>query len=120
MFRKTLAAGVAGFLLLGTVAGLQAGSTGGPRITDDSVAAYDTHTYTVRFYAGETARVGVVGDGDSDLDLMVYDENGHLIVSDTRYGDRCLVTWTPKWTGTFHIKVVNRGAVYNDYRIGVN
>lgn len=85
--------------------------------TIERVNAKSTDRYTQRFYAGETAYIYVNGDGDTDLDLYVYDENGNLIDSDTDPGDFCLCSFTPKWSGTFTIKVKNLGGVYNKYRI---
>jgi len=81
----------------------------------DVVLAGHTDTYTVTLPAGETTRIQVRGDGDTDLDLFVYDENGNLIASDTDYTDNCIVNVTPRWTGVFYIRIVNRGSVYNQY-----
>ncbi len=66
------------------------------------------------------ARVAVIGDGDTDLDLLVYDENGNLIASDTDYTDKCLVEFAPRWTGTFLVRVVNNGYVHNNYLLLTN
>lgn len=90
---------------------------GGSSYNSTSVNGNGTDVYTVSFIAGQTAVVTVVGDGDTDLDLYVYDSNGNLIVKDDDYTDNCIVSWTPKWTGKFKIKVVNRGPVYNRYII---
>lgn len=90
---------------------------GGSSYNSTSVNGNGTDVYTVSFIAGQTAVVTVVGDGDTDLDLYVYDSNGNLIVKDDDYTDNCAVSWTPKWTGKFKIKVVNRGPVYNRYII---
>lgn len=90
---------------------------GGSSYNSTSVNGNGTDVYTVSFIAGQTAVVTVVGDGDTDLDLYVYDSNGNLIVKDDDYTDNCVVSWTPKWTGKFKIKVVNRGPVYNRYII---
>lgn len=54
---------------------------------------------------------------ETDLDLYIYDENGNLIDSDIDNTDICVCTWTPRWTGRFKIKIVNRGSVYNNYRL---
>ena len=96
------------------------GAVGGPKSREYRVFANSTDTYVVRFYANEPATVVVSGDGDSDLDLYIYDENGNLIAKDADYSDDCIVTWNPKWTGDFVIKVVNRGNVYNHYVIATN
>ena len=64
--------------------------------------------------------VTVIGDGDTDLDLYVYDENGNLIDKDVDYSDDCVVSFVPKWTGVFTIKIMNRGNVYNNYIMRTN
>ena len=69
---------------------------------------------------GAVTEIAISGDGDTDLDLYVYDSNGNLIASDTDYSDDCYVSWVPKWTGRFVVKVVNRGPVYNRYVILTN
>ena len=83
----------------------------------DKVLAGYTDTWTYTFRANSEARVTVDGDGDTDLDLYIYDENNNLITKDDDNIDYCIYTWTPKWTGTFKIKIVNRGNVYNRYRL---
>ena len=83
----------------------------------DKVLAGYTDTWTYTFRANSEARVTVEGDGDTDLDLYIYDENNNLITKDEDNIDYCICTWTPKWTGTFKIKIVNRGSVYNRYRL---
>ena len=87
--------------------------------TTEKVKANSTDSYEYRIYAKEEAYVWVSGDGDTDLDLFIYDENGNLIDSDTDEGDTCLCTFTPKWTGKFTIKVKNLGGVYNKYTIRI-
>ena len=96
------------------------GRVGGPSETHECVLSGSTDVYTVRFYGGEGARVFVVGDGDTDLDLYIYDENDNLIDSDTDNLDVCLCTWTPRWTGTFKIKIRNWGNVRNYYTMYID
>ncbi|GAB1415270.1 hypothetical protein MASR2M117_06760 [Paludibacter sp.] len=96
------------------------GAVGGPKEGYYKVAAGGSDIFTVKFWANERATVAVSGDGDTDLDLYVYDESGNLIVKDDDYSDDCIVNWTPKWTGQFTIKVVNCGNVYNRYAIVTN
>ena len=86
----------------------------------ERVYAYRTDTYTEYFSAYGRAEVIVVGDHDTDLDVYVYDENGYLVGEDDDRSDNCYVSWTPRWSGWFEIRVVNRGGVYNDYRIETN
>lgn len=59
----------------------------------------------------------VRGDGDTDLDVYVYDSNGNLILSDKDYTDDCLMQWTPKANEAYRVVIKNRGRVYNNYTI---
>jgi hypothetical protein len=90
---------------------------GGALHRTTSVDALGTDSFQATFRGGELAIVMVRGDGDTDLDLYVYDEAGKLVASDTDLTDQCVVTWVPRWTGRFIIRVVNRGYVSNLYRI---
>lgn len=83
------------------------------------VRARTTDIYTKTFVAGESVVVYVDGDGDTDLDLYVYDENGNLIDSDTDSTDTCLCSFTPRWRGSFMIKVKNLGYTANCYRLRI-
>ena len=80
----------------------------------------DYTDYTAKFWANELAEVIVIGDGDNDLDLYIYDANGNLIASDTDYTDQCVCRWVPSWTGAFTIRIVNRGAIYSNFAIATN
>jgi len=76
--------------------------------------------WKITFRGGELAQVTVIGDGDTDLDLYVYDENGNLIDSDEDPGDNCSCTFIPIRTESFSIKIVNRGSIYNNYVLITN
>lgn len=73
-----------------------------------------------RFRGGDIAEVGLQGDGDTDVDLYIYDENGREICKSIRYDDTEYCEWYPAWTGQFRIKLVNRGSVYNDTVVVTN
>lgn len=96
------------------------GAVGGPKSGSNVVYGGTIDTYTISFKKGVTAEIAVSGNGASDLDLYVYDENGNLIVGDEDYSDDCYVCWTPAWTGGFIVKVVNRGRYSNYYNIATN
>jgi hypothetical protein len=96
------------------------GRVGGPGEVNTRVEAHDTDSYEIRFHGDEVAQIIVRGDGDTDLDLFVYDENGNLVASDTDSTDVCVVTWTPRWTGNFRVRVKNLGRVYNRYTLTTN
>jgi hypothetical protein len=105
-------------VMAGTLAPLANGQpTNGPQYAVHRVACHSSDVFYVRFFADELTRVVVRGDGDTDLDLYVYDEFGRLIASDTDLTDRCAAVWYPSCTGTYRIVVVNRGSVYNQYEI---
>jgi len=94
------------------------GEVRGPGRVIDRVSRNSRHIYDdLVFVGGELAAVYVEGDGDSDLDLFVYDENGHLIGSDEDMTDACLVRWNPRWTGQFVVVIVNHGPMSNMYKM---
>ena len=96
------------------------GRLGGPGEARRRVVANSYVIDRISYKGGQLAEVFISGDGDTDLDMYVYDENGNLIGKDDDYSDDCYVSWYPKWTGTFTVKVVNRGKVYNDYYLITN
>jgi hypothetical protein len=81
----------------------------------DRVEAYSTDVWNLRLPAGELSFITVDGDGDTDLDAYLYDENGNLIDSDTDLTDYCIVQVTPKWSGSFRLEIKNLGRVWNEY-----
>ncbi len=103
-----------------TDSGVSRGRVGGATSHDDCVRANTTDSYVISFVANELAELIVLGDGDTDLDLYVYDSNGNLIAKDDDYTDRCYCSWTPRWTGAFTIKIKNRGGVCNYYTLYTN
>lgn len=96
------------------------GAVGGPRYGESRVYGKAYTDYEIKFWASELAEVVVIGDGDNDLDLYIYDQNGNLVASDTDYTDQCVCRWVPAWTGPFRIRIVNRGAIYSDFAIATN
>jgi len=63
-------------------------------------------TYTLTLAAGRTYRIVGVCDQDcDDLDLELRDENGNLISRDQSDDDIPFVDVTPKWTGSFKLKI---------------
>ena len=87
----------------------------------DVVKARGWVSYKLSLYGGETTRIRVNGDGGTELSLLVYDENGNLVKTDIlRASDDREVLVTPKWTGTFTIKIVNLGYVSNRYQLRID
>lgn len=100
--------------------GAQRGNINGPSRDYSAVNGNSYIDYTASFVANELAEVLVSGDGDTDLDLYVYDSNGNLIAKDTDYSDDCYVRWVPAWTGRYRNSIVNRGPAYNRFVILTN
>lgn len=95
-------------------------STTGPGRYRVRVGARDSEVVIEEFRGGEVAEVAVVGDGDTDIDLVILDQNGNEICTGTGNADREYCRWTPAWTGKFGIGVYNHGLVYNNAVILVN
>lgn len=88
----------------------------GPGRFSGRVSARSTDVYNLgNFRGGEPAEVRVRGDGDTDLDCYIYDENGNRIDSDTDMTDYCILRWHPRWTGPFRLYIRNLGSVWNGY-----
>jgi hypothetical protein len=96
------------------------GAVGGPVFDRVVIDARSTRWFTASFRGGEYARIDVVGDGDTDLDCWLYDENGNLIDSDTDLTDWCILEFLPSWTGSFTLKITNFGYVWNQAIITSN
>lgn len=118
MSRRILLSSVAVVLILGGT--VLADAVGGPKSGTHVVDGNSTDTFTVVFRGGDCARVIVSGDGDTDLDLFVYDQSGNRVAFDDDDTDFCVASWVPRRTGRFTIRVVNRGGVYNRYTITTN
>lgn len=95
----------------------QGGEERGPGVGVGTVAGYDSSTFHERYRGGELAVVILVGDGSTDLDLLVYDEAGDLVTSSANARDRESVSWTPPRTGWYRIVVRNYGAWSNRFTI---
>lgn len=119
MFRRFVAAvAVVSSLVVSSLA--FAGNTEGPSIRSTRVEAHKSDVYVVTLRGGEKASVLVKGDGDTDLDCFLRDENGNTVARDVDSTDSCLLQMTPKWTGQFRIEVRNNGSVFNAYTIRTN
>jgi hypothetical protein len=118
---KKLAAGRADLVALAdeTAAAGTRGAVDGPGWSRTVVRSRGADNFRVTFRGGEEAVVAIVGDGDSDLDLEIYDENGNRLCNANGPSDREICRWTPRWTGPFRIRVVNMG-VANLYGITHN
>lgn len=84
------------------------------------ISAHECMIFDQTFNADRMAEVCLVGDGDTDLDLYVYDEDDNLLASDVGPTDRCYVRFQPAKTALYRIKIVNLGGVYNNCCLATN
>jgi hypothetical protein len=96
------------------------GGLRGPRQLSAEVQPAASQDHTVEFRGAETAIVHVSGDGDSDLDVFVYDDAGQIVASAAGPGDQCVVHWRPERQGRFRIEVRNLGRTTNQYWLTTN
>ena len=85
----------------------------------DVVSPRSTDTWNLDLTAGVSYAIVVDGDGDTDLDAFLYDENDNLIDSDADDTDTCILRVTPRWSGSFELRVKNLGRVSNVYELRV-
>jgi hypothetical protein len=76
--------------------------------------------HQVIFRDVELARVSVSNDGDTDLELYIYDKMGNLIESDTTGASDCRCTWHPLETSPYTIRIKGRGSVSDEYMMLTN
>jgi hypothetical protein len=88
-----------GLFLLVAAHQANAAPLGGPKGEVNFVGAYSEVIYTETCFGGEDTVVMVTGDGDTDLDVYVYDVWGNLIASDSDSTDFCQVTFIPYQNG---------------------
>ena len=55
--------------------------------------------------------------GDTNLDLFVYDPYGVEVSRDTRPGDNCVVYFRANAGGAYTTRVTNLGDVWNQYSL---
>jgi hypothetical protein len=78
----------------------------------------------VVFVANKLAEFVLIGDGDTDIDVYVFDAQGNEVAKDedpAEYGsDLCVCRWTPSEEQEYTIRIINRGKVYNLCQAGTN
>jgi hypothetical protein len=82
--------------------------------------AGQTDVWEIPFYGNSYAEIAVVGDGDSNLDIVVTDENGNVFCYDVSWSDSLYCDFTPAWNGYFYVTVQNIGRMRNSYYLLTN
>lgn len=100
------------------VRGVRSSSFGqGPISTVKDIQARQTYGFSIEARPGEVLRIAAIGDGDTDIDLVIRDARGGVVCQDG-FGDHYPVcTVSPRQGGTMRIDIVNRGAVWTKVQI---
>ena len=105
------------FLFISLVSVTTAASplAGTSRILSTTIGRDMEQSYDVVLREKEVSVFSIKGDGRSDLDCFIFDEQKIAIVKDEDEGDVCYLTVTPKWSGHFFFVVKNRGPAPDTY-----
>lgn len=79
-----------------------------------------TDVWELAFFGRSYAELAVIGDGDSNLDVLVADENGNTICHDVSWSDKISCDFVPAWNGYFYVTVQNTGTTRNSYYLLTN
>jgi len=76
--------------------------------------------HQITFREGEFVIIELMGDGDTDLDMIVRDQNGHTICAADGPTDMEICRWKSASSGPVRIEVINLGSVHNVHRLCTN
>lgn len=88
------------------------GLVGGASSWVRDISARSSVSYEITAQGGYIWNVVAAGDGDTDVDMEVFDQNGNLVCRDIAPYTRATCSITPAWTGRFTVKVSNLGNVW--------
>ncbi len=111
---KILSSMIVAAVLITSIGTVEASVRGGDRLRGNHYQDND-----VTLYAGTTYRIELDGDGSTDLDIFIFDDNGNCVARDVSSSDDAVVFVRPLWDATFKIRVKNLGRRSNLYRIKI-
>src|SRR5689334_711482 len=111
---------LAALLAVTLLSDVRAGASRGQRRWSEKIQAHSSVTYNIEFAGGKDAEFAIIGNSDTDVDILVYDKSGNRIVQDVGLSDLGLVRWRPGSTQTYRIEVKNLGNTWNMVRMGHN
>jgi len=88
------------------------GRDGGPTSWVRDISAYSSVSYRITANGGYVWNMIAAGDGDTDVDMEIFDQNGNLICRDISPYSRAQCSLTPAWTGPFTVRITNLGSVW--------
>jgi hypothetical protein len=113
---------VGGLVLIGLVILLMVlpGRPTGPQTFVDTVHP-GRRSYNISFQGGRTARFSIVGQGNTDVEIYVFDRTGRPVTSNfANISDRRRVSWLVPVTDTYRIDLQNNGPMNNRVTITHN
>ena len=101
--------------------GVRASAFGaGPIVVVRRLRARETYGFTIEARRNEVLRVAAIGDGDTNIDLALRDQNGAVICSDGSLDHYPVCTVARPQAGPIRIEIVNRGEVWSRVQILTN
>lgn len=92
----------------------------GPIVLVRRVRARETFGFEVEARPNEVLRVAAIGDGDTNIDLVLRDRDGAVLCSDSSMDHYPVCTIVRPRGGQLRIEVVNRGSVWSRVQILTN
>ena len=92
----------------------------GPIVVVRRLRARETYSFTVEARRNEVLRVAAIGDGDTNIDLALRDQNGVVICADGSRDHYPVCTVSRPQAGPVRIEIVNRGEVWSRVQILTN
>lgn len=89
----------------------------GPIMARRDIQARQTYWFEVDARGGEVLRVAAIGDGDTDIDMVVRTGEGRVLCEDGAYDHFPVCTLTPDEDARLRVEIINRGAVWTRVRI---
>ena len=89
----------------------------GPILARRDVQARQTYWFEADAKGGEILRVAAIGDGDTDIDMVVRGADGRVLCEDGQYDHYPVCTLTPGEDQRLRVEIINRGAVWTRVRI---
>ena len=110
--------------LLGLIEDVEAegarGRIGGASRQLSRLPAGAIDVWKIPFYGNSYAEIGISGDGDAPLSVLVTDENGNRVSCPARVYDKFYCDFVPRWNGYFVVSVANNGRKRNSYYLLTN
>jgi hypothetical protein len=76
------------------------------------IPANGTWRFTVDARGGSVLRIHAAGDGDTDVDMVITDQNGNEVCADRDYDAIPQCGFVPAWSGRFTVRLINNGSVW--------